>query len=117
MNAVLRFVRPMRAARLYGRTSRLLRAGRRQEAIEMLNATLDMLPPSVPKSFLDPAAWSTRLFAHKLRSEIAAKLGNVPLAVASIRAGLALWRDAGLPPLGGRAKPASDGRLKTGQRS
>ena len=47
--------------------------------------------------------------AGKLRGFIDAELEN--------EAGRAFWREHPDASLGGRAKPASDGRLKTGQRS
>ena len=96
MTGVRGFLRMMRASHLFGNASKLVRRERYQEACDVLKVALDLLQP-VHGTLLDPLRLSTRMSAIALLSRAAAKLGHLPLATASIREGLALWEESGLP--------------------
>lgn len=85
------FLREMRASFLFGRASKLARREQYQEAREVLQEVLRLVSAATSIAAVSAPHLSSRLAALKLRSQIAAKLNDVPLATASIHEALALW--------------------------
>ncbi len=76
----------------------MLGRGQYDEARTMLTGALGLLGPEAPKGSSIGVWFSVRLAALCDLSYAAAKLGDVPLARASISEGLSLWEKGNIGP-------------------
>jgi hypothetical protein len=84
------FLAAMKASGLFGRGSKLMRADRAAEAVDVLEQALALLGPR-RTGFEDPPNFSTRISVVTLLAQAAARAGDHELAAESVREGMALW--------------------------
>ena len=96
MSLLRDYVRNLKASGLLGKGLRQMRRGQHDDARGTLQNAVATLGPRAPRGFLEAGWFSTRMVALLTLSQAAAKLGDVPLARASIQEGLTLWANGGL---------------------
>jgi hypothetical protein len=92
------YIRCLKASRRFGKGSRLMRRDEFANARDSFLAALQLLGADEPKNMAEAPWFVARFESLKGLAHCAAKLGDIPLALSSIKDAIALWDAADIGP-------------------